>query len=140
MGTAIVALVALGMGTGAFRMGLIALAAAIPPALGPAWAGGSVVLEGTYLRDRICTGRDDNAEPVRVKITHDSILYRGGACSIGDRSEAANSVTMRVNCRFDSGLVLSSDISFTVRDDKTVDMTQKDGSYTAVLKRCPGAE
>ena len=38
------------------------------------------------------------------------------------------------------GLVLSSDISFTMRDDKTVDMAQKDGSYNAVLKRCPRVE
>ena len=118
----------------------LALAAALPLLSSPAWTGGSFVLEGTYLRGQACTGHDDNADPLRVKITRNEIVYRGGICSIDDRAELEKTIVMRVNCRFDSGLVLSSDISFTMRDDKTVDMAQKDGSYNAVLKRCPRVE
>jgi hypothetical protein len=33
--------------------------------------------------------------------------------------------------------VVSDRISFTVRDSNTLDMAQKDGSYKAVLNRCP---
>ena len=49
-----------------------------------------------------------------MKITRSEIVYRGGICSIDDRAEFEKTVTLRVNCRFDSGLVLSSDISFTM--------------------------
>jgi hypothetical protein len=118
----------------------LALAAALPLLSSQGWAGGSFVLEGTYLRGQACTGQDDDVDPLRVKITPNEIVYRGGACSIDDRAQLEKTITMRVNCRFDSGLVLSSDISFTIRDDKTVDMAQKDGSYNAVLKRCPRVE
>jgi hypothetical protein len=114
--------------------------AAVTLLSGSTWAGGSFVLEGTYLRGQTCTGQDDDVDPLRVKITRHEIVYRGGICSIDDRAEFEKTVTLRVNCRFDSGLVLSSDISFTMRDDKTVDMAQKDGSYNAVLKRCPRVE
>jgi hypothetical protein len=105
-------------------------------ALSAAQAGDSF-LEGTYLRGKACTGQDQDVEPLRVKITPSEIMYRGGICTIDHRNGTETSVTMRVSCHFDNGLVLVSDISFTRRDNNTIDMAQKDGSYNAVLNRCP---
>jgi hypothetical protein len=125
-----------GMGSSAFRwFGSVVLCLL---ALSAARAGDSF-LEGTYLRGKVCTGHDQDVEPLRVKITPSEIIYRGGTCTIDQRSGAETSVTMRVSCHFHNGLVLASDISFTKRDDNTIDMAQKDGSYNAVLNRCPVA-
>jgi len=34
--------------------------------------------------------------------------------------------------------VLSSGVTFTKKDDNTFDMAQQEGTYRAVLHRCPG--
>jgi len=61
----------------------------------------------------------------------------GGVCSIDDKRREAKTISMRVTCKFKSGAVLASSINFTMRDEKTVDMAQQDGSFKAVLNRCP---
>jgi hypothetical protein len=45
---------------------------------------------------------------------------------------------MRLTCKFKSGAVLSSGVTFTKKDDNTLDMAQQEGTYRAVLHRCPG--
>ena len=96
-------------------------------------------MEGNFLRNQVCEGDGSDSEPLRVKITTDQIFYVGGVCAIDDRKldESSITLTMRVTCKFKSGTVLSSSIRFTKRDETTVDMAQVDGSYRAVLNRCP---
>jgi hypothetical protein len=46
---------------------------------------------------------------------------------------------MKVTCKFKSGAVMSSAISFTKKDANTLDMAQQGGgTYKAVLHRCLG--
>jgi hypothetical protein len=73
-----------------------------------------------------------------VKITPQQISYASGVCSIDDQKIDGKKTSLRVTCKFLSGAVMSSDINFSTRDEKTLDMAQQDGSYKAVLHRCPG--
>ena len=46
---------------------------------------------------------------------------------------------MRVTCKFKtSGAVMASAVTFTKKDNDTFDMAQQEGTYKAVLHRCPG--
>ena len=102
-----------------------------------AQAGELFTMEGNFLRNQVCEGDGSDNEQLRVKITKDQIFYVGGVYSIDERKLETVTFTMRVTCKFKSGTVLSSSITFTRRDETTVDMAQVDGSYKAVLNRCP---
>jgi hypothetical protein len=94
--------------------------------------------EGTYMQNKVCHGDSRDLEPMKVKIATQEISYAGGVCSIDDKRPDGNTLAVRVTCKFKSGSVLSDTIMFTVKDDKSLAMAQKSGSYTATLNRCPG--
>ena len=118
-------------------IGLLALGAVAAFAPHAASASEGLALEGTYLRNTTCNGDVNEKNPAFVSISADQIRHVGGTCTIDERNQDGTNVTMRVTCKFQSGSVLSSSISFARRDDATLDMTQQDGSFKAVLHRCP---
>lgn len=95
-------------------------------------------IAGVYTQDEACKGDGSDPEYLKVKITPKDISYASGVCSIDHTQQEANKTRLRVTCKFISGAVMASDISFTARDPATLDMAQQDGSYTAVLHKCPG--
>jgi len=103
-----------------------------------AWAEGDFPIEGVYTQNEVCRGDGSKQEFLRVKITSQDVSYAGGICSIDTRQQDADKVSMKVTCKFKSGSVLSSTISFTKKDNITLDMAQQGGTYKAVLHRCPG--
>ena len=102
-----------------------------------AQAQDKLAIEGNYLQNQPCRGNGSDPEYLRVKITPEEISYAGGVCSIDEKQQDGKKFSIRVTCKFKSGTVVSDNIAFTVRNEKTLDMVQKDGSYTAVLNRCP---
>jgi hypothetical protein len=114
------------------------LGAGLTMMLGSALAGDSFVFEGTYLQNKPCQGDGSDAMLLRVTITPREITYAGGVCAIDDKRQDGNKLSLHVTCKFKSGVIVSDNISFTVQDDRTLSMAQQDGSYTAVLNRCPG--
>ncbi len=103
-----------------------------------ALAADDLPIAGLYTQDEACKGDGSDPDYLLVKITPKDISYASGVCSIDHAQQNANKTLLRVTCKFLSGAVMASDISFTARDSKTLDMAQQDGSYTAVLHRCPG--
>jgi hypothetical protein len=103
-----------------------------------AWAEGDFLIEGVYTQNEACRGDGSKQEFLRVKITSQDVSYSGGICSIDTRQQDADKVDMKVTCKFKSGAVMSSTISFTKKDSNTLDMAQQDGTYKAVLHRCLG--
>jgi len=101
-------------------------------------AEGDFPIEGVYTQNEVCRGDGSKQEFLRVKITSQDVSYAGGICSIDTRQQDADKVSMKVTCKFKSGSVLSSTISFTKKDNVTLDMAQQGGTYKAVLHRCPG--
>ena len=100
------------------------------------FAQGEFLISGTYRAGRPCRGDDASSRTVLITITAQQITHPGGVCTIDDKRQQGNTVVVRATCKDRRGKVLSGDVSFTVRDDKTLDMTAQDGSYTAVLNRC----
>jgi hypothetical protein len=94
-------------------------------------------IEGTYTQDQPCVGDGTDPDFLLVKITDKDISYASGVCSIDSRTHTDNKFGFKVTCKFLSGSVMGSDIAFTVRDPKTLDMKQQDGTYEATLYKCP---
>jgi hypothetical protein len=115
---------------------LAALVAVLPA--GSTWADGDFPIEGVYTQNEACRADGSKQEFLRVKITPQGVFYAGGICSIDTRQQDADTVAMKVTCKFKSGAVMSSTISFTKKDNNTFDMAQQDGTYKAVLHRCLG--
>jgi hypothetical protein len=95
-------------------------------------------IEGVYTQNEACRGDGSKQEFLRVKITSQDVSYAGGICSIDTREQDADKLSMKVTCKFKSGAVMSSAISFTKKDVNTIDMAQQNGTYKAVLHRCLG--
>ncbi len=94
-------------------------------------------LEGNYLQGKQCRGDVRDPKPLKVSITATEITYSGGTCTISDKREDGNTITVRASCKNRSGTVLSGDVTFTVRSDTEIEMINKHQNYTAVLYRCP---
>jgi hypothetical protein len=112
----------------------IALAALVSSA---ALAVEGLQITGTYMQNRPCHGDGTDAKPLLVTIGEDAIEYRGGTCTLTDKQQDGNKVSMRATCKSRTGTVLSGDISFTLRDDKSLEMIDQDKAYRTVLNRCP---
>jgi hypothetical protein len=116
----------------------LVLAAGVAITLNGALAADDLPISGNYTQDEPCKGDGSDPDYLKVKITPEQIAYASGVCTIDNRKMDGKKISLRVTCKFISGAVMSSDVSFTSRDEKTLDMAQQDGSYTAVLHRCPG--
>jgi hypothetical protein len=94
-------------------------------------------LVGTYTENQPCP--TDNSDPniSRVKITPTEIDSVFGVCKILDRKRNGNSFAVHVDCNGPGGNQMLGDVTFTVRDDKTVDFSDQDQTYKAVLYKCP---
>jgi hypothetical protein len=105
----------------------------------PAQAGSDEVfpIAGTYLENHVCKGDGSDAAVPRIKITATDILSSFGLCTLGDKRRAGNKITTQITCKDPGGGALTSDISFTIRDDKTLDFADQYETYKAVLYRCP---
>lgn len=116
-----------------------ALSAVLTTLLNSAWAEADFQIEGVYTQNEACRGDGSKQEFLRVKITSEDVSYSGGICSIDTKQQDPDKVSMKVTCKFKSGAVMSSTISFTKRDNNTLDMAQQQGgTYKAVLHRCLG--
>jgi hypothetical protein len=94
-------------------------------------------INGTYRAGRPCRGDDMSARAVLVTITPQQITHPGGVCTIDEKTQQGNTAVVRTTCKDNRGKILAGEVSFTVRTEKIVDMTALDGSYTAILNRCP---
>ena len=103
-----------------------------------AYAEGDFPIEGIYTQNELCRGDGSQQEFLRVKVTAQDVSYSGGICSIDSKQQDGDSLAMRVTCKFSSGAVMTSAVTFTKKDSNTFDMAQQEGTYKAVLHRCPG--
>jgi hypothetical protein len=95
-------------------------------------------IEGVFTQNELCRGDGSQQPFLRVTVTAQDVSYSGGVCSIDSRQQDGDHLAMRVTCKFSSGAVMSSAVTFTKKDNNTFDMAQNEGTYKAVLHRCPG--
>ena len=115
-----------------------AVGAGLAMILNCALAEGDFPIEGIYTQNELCRGDGSQQEFLRVKVTPQDVSYSGGICSIDSKQQDGDSLAMRVTCKFSSGAVMASAVTFTKKDANTFDMAQNEGTYRAVLHRCPG--
>jgi hypothetical protein len=106
--------------------------------VGPSGAAEEVSLEGTWMQNRECRGDGTDMKALMVKISPDEISYTGGVCTVSDRRQENKTIRLRATCKTRAGKVIAGDVTFNIRDEKTVEMVDKEKNYNAVLHRCPG--
>ena len=117
---------------------IVAAGAGLAMILSCAYAEGDFPIEGIYTQNELCRGDGSQQQFARVKVTAQDVSYSGGVCSIDSKQQDGDSLAMRVTCKFSSGNVMASAVTFTKKDNNTFDMAQQEGTYKAVLHRCPG--
>lgn len=120
------------------RRRTFAIGAGLVMILSCAYAEGDFPIEGIFTQNELCRGDGSQQEFLRVKVTAQDVSYSGGVCSIDSKQQNGDSLAMRVTCKFSSGAVMASAVTFTKKDNNTFDMAQQEGTYKAVLHRCPG--
>jgi hypothetical protein len=115
-------------------------ALALGATLAMVWTGALAEgeFEGVFTQNEMCKGDGSKQEFAIVKVTAKDVSYSGGVCSIDSRQDTGGTIAMRLTCKFTSGAVMSSGVTFTKKDNNTFDMAQQEGTYKAVLHRCPG--
>lgn len=103
----------------------------------PALPGDEIQIEGTYRQEAPCIGNGSDPSLLMVTITPDDIKHGGGECTLSDKRYAKKKLTVHATCKFPAGIVLGSDITFTLRDDNTVAIEDQDKTFSAVLYKCP---
>jgi hypothetical protein len=120
------------------RLGCVsALAAGAALAMVSTCALADGEFEGVFTQNEMCKGDGSKQEFAIVKVTAKDVSYSGGVCSIDSRQDTGSTIAMRLTCKFTSGAVMSSGVTFTKKDNNTFDMAQQEGTYKAVLHRCP---
>jgi hypothetical protein len=100
-------------------------------------AAGLLTVVGTYTENQPCKGDASDANISRVKITPRDIDSLFGLCTIVNKSRDGNTFAVHVECKGPGGSQMLGDINFTLREDKTIDFSDQDKTYKAVLHRCP---
>ena len=94
-------------------------------------------LVGTYTENQLCKADGAEANVSRVTITVRDIDSVFGLCTILDKKRDGNTFAVHVECKGPGGSQMLGDINFTLREDRTVDFSDQDQTYKAVLYKCP---
>jgi hypothetical protein len=94
-------------------------------------------LVGTYTENQVCKDDSSDAGVSRVKITLHDIDSVFGLCTILNKKRDGATFAVHVECKGPGGSQMVGDVNFTLRDDKTIDFSDQDQTYKAILYRCP---
>jgi hypothetical protein len=81
--------------------------------------------------------RVSNLRIVTKQITPRDIDSVFGLCAILSKKREGATFVVHVECKGPGGSQMLSDVNFTPREDKTIDFSDQDQTYKAVLHRCP---
>jgi len=116
---------------------LLLSVAAVSAAASLARAEEAFPIVGTYLENQVCKGDGTDPADKRIKITATAIDSSFGLCALTDKRRTGNKITVQITCKDPAGGALTSDISFTIRDPKTLDFADQYETYKAILYKCP---
>jgi len=93
-------------------------------------------IAGTYMRDIACTGNGSHRPDLLVTITHKRIESPMGSCNILSRKRVGPAISAHVECKVPGDQLILGDVTFTIRDEKTLDFEDQDHTSDATLHRC----
>jgi hypothetical protein len=117
----------------ASMLSLVALAALATPVHGE----DDFPLVGTYTENQACKPNGSDPGVSRVTITPRDIDSVFGLCTILSKKREGATFVVHVECKGPGGSQMLGDVIFTPREDKTIDFSDQDQTYKAVLHRCP---
>lgn len=118
---------------GCVGLTLAALALSMAPA-----AADDFPLAGNYTQNVACKGDGTDPAAVKVMISDKEIVSNVGVCTILDTKKNGDTYAEHVECKFPSGPLMGN-IKFTPKPDNTIEFVDSDGTYKAVLHRCPNS-
>ena len=111
----------------------------IGAACAPAAAQDDAALIGTYTQKHACKGDGSDTPKDLVKITDTMADSNFGPCTFGsDRAWNGKTLKATSTCKNKTGAEYDVKLSFTLKDDKTVDFLEEGSQYKSVLYRCEG--
>jgi hypothetical protein len=113
----------------AIEMGAIGMAA-------PAFSDDAVPIGGNYTQNVKCKGDGSDAADTKVTITDKDITSNVGVCAILNKTNDGKTIDAHVECQLAGGPMIG-DITLTLQPDKTVRFLDRDGTYSAILYKCP---
>jgi hypothetical protein len=116
--------------------GCLIVAGLVTTTMFAARADDDFAFTGTYTQNVPCKGDGTDPAAILVKISPQEITSNIGTCSILDKKQDGPKLTAHVECKFPAGPMVG-DITFTPRPDGTVAFVDRDGTYNAILHRCP---
>jgi hypothetical protein len=119
--------------TSLFIIALIGLGAAALPAA----AQEDAALVGTYTQKHACKGDGSDTPKDRVQITDKMADSNFGPCTFNaDKAWSGKTLKASATCKQKTGGEYDVKLSFTLKDDKTVDFLEEGSQYKSVLYRC----
>jgi hypothetical protein len=94
-------------------------------------------LVGTYTENQACKPNGSDPGVSRVTITPRDIDSVFGLCTILSKKREGATFVVHVECKGPGGSQMLGDVIFTPRADKTIDFSDQDQTYKAVLHKCP---
>ena len=91
---------------------------------------------GTYMRDIACAGNGSHRPDLLVKITQKQIESPMGVCNILSRKRVGKAISAHVECKVPGDQLILGDVTFTLRDERTLDFEDQDHTSDATLHRC----
>jgi hypothetical protein len=116
---------------------LIIALIAIGAACAPAAAQDDAALVGTYTQKHACKGDGTDTPKDLVKITDKMADSNFGPCAFGsDKGWSGKTLKASATCKNKTGGEYDVKLSFTLKDDKTVDFLEESSQHKSVLYRC----
>lgn len=103
----------------------------------PVHAEDDFPIVGTYTENQACKPDGPDAGVSRVKITSRDIDSVFGLCTILSKKRDGATYMVHVECKGPGGSQMLGDVNFTPRADRTIDFSDQDQTYKAILYRCP---
>lgn len=102
-----------------------------------AFAEDDFPIVGTYLQNERCKGDGTDRAELRVIITRRDINSNMGLCEILDKKRDGNTIAVHLGCNSGGSNLILGDVTFKIRPDQTLEFTDQDNVYNAILHKCP---
>jgi hypothetical protein len=128
------------------RTGLIIGAVAAATAIWAAatstatWAADEAAFLGTYVQNAPCKGDGKDDAKKLVKIGDKQVDSNFGPCVFSDKQADGKVIKANATCKAKGGSDFEVKLSFTLKDDNTIDFLEEGSQYKSVLYRCPAGK
>jgi hypothetical protein len=121
------------------KTNILIIALTVLGACAPAAAQEDAALIGTWTQKHACKGDGNDTPKDRVVITDRTADSNFGPCTFNaDKAWHGKTLKATSTCKQKTGGEYEVKLSFTVKDDKTVDFLEEGSQYKSVLYRCEG--